>query len=160
MPFSRDTPQQELVSISLLDIFGFESMQINSFEQLCINYANEKLYHHFSHHVFKIEQEEYAKELPTGTIDQINYKDNSLCLTLFESRQEQSLFRIMDEELMMKGKNDRQLLEKFDGRLTNNKHYRKAKFGGSSKFTVSHYAGDVEYDVDGFLTKNADAVND
>ena len=74
----------------------------------------------------------------------------------------QSVFRILEEELLMKSRNDQALLAKFDDRLGSHSHYHKSKFGGSDaiRFTVEHYARNVTYDVNGFLQKNMDHASD
>ena len=79
---------------------------------------------------------------------------------MLESRSEQSFFKIMEEELVMKGRNNDALLAKFDDRLSQYPNYKKSKFGGSRKFTLVHYAGDVTYDIDGFLQKNMDHASE
>jgi myosin-5 len=69
-------------SISILDIYGFESFDKNSFEQFCINYANERLQQHFNRHLFKLEQEEYIQDGIDWT--RVDFEDNQNCLSLFE----------------------------------------------------------------------------
>lgn len=150
----------QLAQVGLLDIFGFEAYQEgsgrNSFEQLCINYANEKLQQQFNVHIFTEAQELYQNELPSHSIETVSYSDNSLCIELLESKLQQSFFKIMEEELVMKGKDNDALLGKFDERLVRFPNYKKSKFGRSRQFTVAHFASDVTYDIDGFLQKNMD----
>ncbi len=82
-------------SIAILDIFGFENFSINSFEQLCINYANEALQFHFNRHVFKLEQEEYAKEKLAWK--KIDFADNTDCLDLI-GKKPNGILQILDDE--------------------------------------------------------------
>ena len=70
--------------IGVLDIYGFETFLVNSFEQFCINYANEKLQQQFIYHIFKLEQEEYSREKITWTL--IDFPDNKLCIDLIEDK--------------------------------------------------------------------------
>lgn len=79
----------------ILDIFGFEIFDINSFEQLCINFANEKLQCQFNHHMFNMEQAEYKKEKVPW--DSINYVDNQGCIDLIESKTKISVFKMLNE---------------------------------------------------------------
>ena len=88
-------------TIGVLDIYGFETFEINSFEQFCINYANEKLQQQFCCHVFKLEQEEYQKEKLNWT--KIEFYDNQPCIDLIESKL--GILDLLDEECKMpKGK--------------------------------------------------------
>ena len=152
---------EEMPSIGLLDIYGFEAYPSgNSFEQLCINYANEKLQQQFNVHIFKLATELYATELPGEHIETIPFPDNQRCIDLLESRTDQSIFKIMEEELVMKNQNNEVLLAKFDERLPKNTNYKKSKFGGSKKFTIIHYAGNIVYNIDNFLQKNMDHASD
>jgi myosin-15 len=82
-------------SIAILDIFGFENFSTNSFEQLCINYANEALQFHFNRHVFKLEQEEYAKEKLAWK--KIDFSDNTDCLDLI-GKKPNGILQILDDE--------------------------------------------------------------
>lgn len=102
-------------SLGLLDIFGFECFKTNSFEQLCINYANEKLQQHFNQHMIALEMEEYRYELGDEAVSDIVIEDSSRCLELFESINvaQPSLFKLTDEEGAIRG-NDENLLRKFD----------------------------------------------
>lgn len=87
--------------IGILDIFGFEIFDHNSFEQLCINYANEKLQHQFNNHMFTLEQEEYKKEKIRW--DNIKFSDNLGCIDLIENPKQKSVFKLLDEECMING---------------------------------------------------------
>jgi myosin heavy subunit len=82
--------------IAVLDIFGFENFKKNSFEQLCINYTNEKLQLHFNEHIFKIEQEEYAREKINWS--RVDFKDNLECINLIEKGSPPGLLSLLDEE--------------------------------------------------------------
>ena len=87
--------------IGILDIFGFEIFKVNSFEQLCINFANEKLQHQFNSHMFTLEQEEYRKEQVPW--ENIKYVDNQLCIDLIEHRKQMAVFKMLDEESVLNG---------------------------------------------------------
>lgn len=95
------TKQKAKNTIGVLDIYGFETFEVNSFEQFCINYANEKLQQQFCCHVFKLEQEEYQKEKLNWT--KIEFYDNQPCIDLIESKL--GVLDLLDEECKMpKGK--------------------------------------------------------
>ncbi|CAL9733982.1 myosin-4 [Monosporozyma servazzii] len=144
--------------IGVLDIYGFEHFEKNSFEQFCINYANEKLQQEFNHHVFKLEQEEYIKEEIEWSF--IEFNDNQPCIDLIENKL--GILSLLDEESRLPSGSDeswtQKLYQTFDKEPTN-KVFNKPRFG-QTKFIVSHYAHDVSYDVDGFIEKNRDTVPD
>ncbi|KHJ33963.1 putative myosin class v myosin [Erysiphe necator] len=143
--------------IGVLDIYGFEHFAKNSFEQFCINYANEKLQQEFNAHVFKLEQEEYVKEQIDWTF--IDFSDNQPCIDLIEGKL--GILSLLDEESRLINGNDKNFVKKLDENYGGDKHkfYRKPRFGELS-FTVCHYAIDVTYESDGFLDKNRDTVPD
>ncbi|MCO5570788.1 hypothetical protein L7F22_024516 [Adiantum nelumboides] len=140
-------------SISILDIYGFESFEKNSFEQLCINYANERLQQYFNRHLFKLEQEEYMSEGIDWT--QVEFEDNQECLELVEKRP-LGLISLLDEECTFPKGTDHTLAEKLKEHLASNSCFKGERSRG---FRVRHYAGEVTYDTLGFLEKNRDLLH-
>lgn len=143
--------------IGVLDIYGFEHFAKNSFEQFCINYANEKLQQEFNQHVFKLEQEEYVREQIDWTF--IDFSDNQPCIDLIEGKL--GILSLLDEESRLPMGSDEQFVTKLHHNFAADKQkfYRKPRFGKSA-FTVCHYAVDVTYESDGFIEKNRDTVPD
>ncbi|KAG2371896.1 Myosin-2 protein [Vigna angularis] len=139
-------------SISILDIYGFESFQNNSFEQFCINYANERLQQHFNRHLFKLEQEDY--ELDGIDWTRVEFEDNQVCLDLFEKKP-LGLFSLLDEESNFPKASDLTLANKLKQHLHSNPCFKGER---GRAFSVSHYAGEVLYDTSGFLEKNRDPL--
>ncbi|EON66577.1 hypothetical protein W97_05822 [Coniosporium apollinis CBS 100218] len=143
--------------IGVLDIYGFEHFAKNSFEQFCINYANEKLQQEFNQHVFKLEQEEYLREQIDWTF--IDFSDNQPCIDLIEGKL--GILSLLDEESRLPMGSDEQFVTKLHHNFAADKQkfYKKPRFGKSA-FTVCHYAIDVTYESDGFIEKNRDTVPD
>ncbi len=143
--------------IGVLDIYGFEHFAKNSFEQFCINYANEKLQQEFNQHVFKLEQEEYLREQIDWTF--IDFSDNQPCIDLIEGKL--GILSLLDEESRLPMGSDEQFVTKLHHNFAGDKQefYKKPRFGKSA-FTVCHYAIDVTYESDGFIEKNRDTVPD
>ena len=141
--------------ISILDIFGFERFESNSFEQLCINFANEQLQQLFTRHLFKQEQREYEAE----NIDwrSIPFEDNQGCLDLFQSVPH-GLFSILEDEVAVPRATDLTLSDKFRALLGTNPHFCPAR-RTPLQFSIRHYAGTVGYDTAGFLEKNRDSLS-
>ncbi|CAB3408102.1 unnamed protein product [Caenorhabditis bovis] len=142
--------------IGILDIFGFEDVgaQWNSFEQLCINYANEKLQSYFNQHIFQFEQEEYLKEGISWT--NIEYTDNTECVQLFQSKP-YGILRLIDEESNINNGTDDSMLAKLNQFLKNNEYYETPQ-KKEPAFIVAHYAGKVKYQITGFREKNKDLM--
>ncbi|RLN39590.1 myosin-1-like [Panicum miliaceum] len=140
-------------SISILDIYGFESFDKNSFEQFCINYANERLQQHFNRHLFKLEQEEYVED----GIDwaKVDFEDNQDCLNLFEKKP-LGLLSLLDEESTFPNATDLTFANKLKQHLNSNSCFRGER---GKAFAVHHYAGEVAYDSSGFLEKNRDLLH-
>lgn len=144
--------------IGVLDIYGFEHFEKNSFEQFCINYANEKLQQEFNQHVFKLEQEEYVREEIEWSF--IDFSDNQPCINLIENKL--GVLALLDEESRLPAGNDESWVEKMYQSLDKpptNTVFKKPRFG-QTKFIVSHYALDVTYDIEGFIEKNRDTVGE
>jgi myosin-5 len=143
--------------IGVLDIYGFEHFVKNSFEQFCINYANEKLQQEFNQHVFKLEQEEYLREEIDWKF--IEFSDNQPCIDLIENKI--GILALLDEEARLPAGSDGNFVKKLEDHFPGgkNKFFKKGRFGNSS-FTVCHYAVDVTYESDGFVEKNKDTVPD
>lgn len=140
-------------SISILDIYGFESFERNSFEQFCINYANERLQQHFNRHLFKLEQEEYIQDGIDWT--KVDFDDNQDCLNLFEKKP-LGLLSLLDEESTFPNGTDMSFANKLKQHLNSNLCFRGER---GKAFTVCHYAGEVTYDTTGFLEKNRDLLH-
>ncbi|RDA84679.1 hypothetical protein CP532_3516 [Ophiocordyceps camponoti-leonardi (nom. inval.)] len=144
--------------IGVLDIYGFEHFAKNSFEQFCINYANEKLQQEFNQHVFKLEQEEYLREQIDWTF--IDFSDNQPCIDLIEGKM--GILSLLDEESRLPMGSDDQFVTKLHHNFASDKQhkfFKKPRFGKSA-FTVCHYAVDVTYESEGFIEKNRDTVPD
>ena len=141
--------------ISILDIYGFECFDSNSFEQLCINFANEQLQQLFTCHLFKQEQQEYEAE----NIDwrSIPFEDNQACLDLFQTAP-YGFFPILEDELVVPRATDLTLNEKFRTLLKTNPHFCPGRYG-PLQFGIRHYAGTVVYDTAGFLERNRDSLS-
>ncbi|CAL9157727.1 myosin-17-like [Musa acuminata AAA Group] len=140
--------------IGVLDIYGFESFKCNSFEQLCINYTNEKLQQHFNQHVFKMEQEEYTKEEINWSY--IEFVDNQDVLDLIEKKPG-GIIALLDEACMFPKSTHETFAQKLYQTFKNNKRFIKPKLSRTN-FTIGHYAGEVTYQADYFLDKNKDYV--
>eukprot|EP00041_Stephanoeca_diplocostata_P010600 m.168822 g.168822 ORF g.168822 m.168822 type:complete len:1039 (-) comp18222_c0_seq2:223-3339(-) len=148
--------------IGVLDIYGFEIFQLNSFEQLCINYCNEKLQQLFIELVLKREQEEYKAEgIKWHDID---YFNNKIICDMIDSNR--GLLAMLDEGCITVGKvTDADLLRSLDKTLGNNDRYCSRQTNGADKalernqhFRIKHFAGDVIYSIEGFLEKNKDTL--
>ncbi|KAG2302442.1 hypothetical protein Bca52824_031093 [Brassica carinata] len=140
--------------IGVLDIYGFESFKTNSFEQFCINFTNEKLQQHFNQHVFKMEQEEYTKEAIDWSY--IEFVDNQDVLDLIEKKPG-GIVALLDEACMFPKSTHETFANKLYQTFKTNKRFIKPKLSRTD-FTVSHYAGEVQYQSDLFLDKNKDYV--
>ncbi|KAG6958300.1 hypothetical protein JG688_00010573 [Phytophthora aleatoria] len=139
--------------ICILDIFGFEIFEKNSFEQLCINYANEKLQQKFTQDVFKSIQQEYEDEGIPWT--RIEFADNVNVLSLLEGRF--GVLSLLNEECMRPKGSDAAFANKLKAHYSDNDRFECPRFARDA-FVIKHYAGPVQYDTTGFLIKNTDAL--
>ncbi|XP_024893243.1 unconventional myosin-XV isoform X1 [Temnothorax curvispinosus] len=145
---------KQTAAISILDIFGFENFTENSFEQLCINYANENLQFYFNKHIFKLEQQEYAKEKIDWTT--INYTDNLPVIHLI-AKKPVGILHLLDDESNFPKATDLSFLEKCHYNHALSELYSRPRMN-SAEFAIRHYAGQVWYNVEGFLDKNRDTL--
>ncbi|KAM9857023.1 unconventional myosin-XV [Aulostomus maculatus] len=150
----RVYPRNEALSISILDIYGFEELQVNSFEQLCINYANETLQFFFNKVIIQQEQEEYMREQIEW--QQQPFSHNQACLDLIAAKPH-GILRILDDQCGFPQATDHTFLQKCHYHHGNNPLYAKPKMP-LPEFTLKHYAGKVIYQVHKFLDKNFDMV--
>ncbi|KAF7288155.1 Myosin II heavy chain [Mycena chlorophos] len=163
-----DRPSSKSTFIGVLDIAGFEIFEINGYEQLLINYTNEKLQQFFNHHMFVLEQEEYNREGIKW--DYVNFGlDLQPTIDLIEaSGAVIGILSCLDEECIMPKANDLTFTNKLHGMWAggiNDEHphpgrakYEPTRF--DQGFIVHHYAANVEYRTDGWLDKNKDPLND
>ncbi|XP_038110368.1 myosin heavy chain, muscle isoform X11 [Culex quinquefasciatus] len=157
-----DTKQKRAQFIGVLDIAGFEIFDYNGFEQLCINFTNEKLQQFFNHHMFVLEQEEYQREGIEWTFIDFGM-DLQQCIELIEKPM--GILSILEEESMFPKATDQTFAEK----LMNNHLGKSAPFQKprppkpgcqAGHFAIGHYAGCVSYNITGWLEKNKDPLND
>ncbi|XP_029197955.2 unconventional myosin-VIIa-like [Acropora muricata] len=153
---NKENPADLRTSIGVLDIFGFENFDSNSFEQLCINFANENLQQFFVQHIFKLEQEEYNKE--DIKWQHISFVDNQHVLDLL-AQKPMNIIALVDEESRFPKGTDLTMLQKL------NTHHKRSKLfippvnTASSVFGIRHFAGTVFYSSRGFLGKNRDSFS-
>uniref|UniRef100_A0A4W3ITN8 Myosin VIIBb n=1 Tax=Callorhinchus milii TaxID=7868 RepID=A0A4W3ITN8_CALMI len=143
-------------TIGLLDIFGFENFKTNSFEQLCINFANEHLQQFFVRHIFKQEQEEYKRE-KIGW-QHIDFIDNQKTLDVIVNKP-MNIMSIIDEESKFPKGTDSTLLVKLNSLHSKSNVYIPPRSSHDPMFGISHFAGVVFYQAKGFLEKNRDQLS-
>ncbi|XP_035746985.1 myosin-6 [Egretta garzetta] len=158
---SLETKQPRQYFIGVLDIAGFEIFDFNSFEQLCINFTNEKLQQFFNHHMFVLEQEEYKKEgIEWEFID--FGMDLQACIDLIEKPM--GIMSILEEECMFPKASDMTFKAKlYDNHLGKSSNFgkpRNIKGKTEAHFSLIHYAGTVDYNILGWLEKNKDPLNE
>ncbi|MGH0175751.1 UNVERIFIED_CONTAM: hypothetical protein FKN15_071298 [Acipenser sinensis] len=155
------TKRQGASFIGILDIAGFEIFELNSFEQLCINYTNEKLQQLFNHTMFVLEQEEYQRE---GI--EWNFIDFGLdlqpCIDLIERpAHPPGVLALLDEECWFPKATDKTFVEKLvQEQGTHSKFQKPRQLKDKADFCIMHYAGRVDYKADEWLLKNMDPLND
>ncbi|KAJ8609232.1 hypothetical protein CTAYLR_008056 [Chrysophaeum taylorii] len=153
---NEESPSSNKKTIGVLDIFGFEIFDTNSFEQLCINFCNEKLQRYFTRHIFDQEVAVYRSE--GVDFEDIAYADNSDVIELVEARRS-GLFRMLDDEVMVPNGSDKNYCAKI---YRSHKTHPRLSFDRRDPdvFVLEHYAGRVRYEVHGFVVKNRDRLYD
>ncbi|XP_028900182.1 myosin heavy chain, muscle isoform X17 [Zeugodacus cucurbitae] len=157
-----DTQQKRQHFIGVLDIAGFEIFDYNGFEQLCINFTNEKLQQFFNHHMFVLEQEEYQREGIEWTFIDFGM-DLQMCIELIEKPM--GILSILEEESMFPKATDQTFADKLvNTHLGKSAPFQKPKppkpGQQAAHFAIGHYAGVVAYNITGWLEKNKDPLND
>ncbi|XP_029293695.1 LOW QUALITY PROTEIN: myosin-9-like [Cottoperca gobio] len=155
------TKRQGASFIGILDIAGFEIFELNSFEQLCINYTNEKLQQLFNHTMFILEQEEYQREGIEWSFIDFGL-DLQPCIELIEKpASPPGILALLDEECWFPKATDKSFVEKvLQEQGTHPKFFKPKKLKDEADFCVIHYAGKVDYKADEWLMKNMDPLND
>uniref|UniRef100_A0A8C9ZZK3 Myosin-9 n=1 Tax=Sander lucioperca TaxID=283035 RepID=A0A8C9ZZK3_SANLU len=155
------TKRQGASFIGILDIAGFEIFELNSFEQLCINYTNEKLQQLFNHTMFILEQEEYQREGIEWSFIDFGL-DLQPCIDLIEKpANPPGILALLDEECWFPKATDKSFVEKvLQEQGTHPKFFKPKKLKDEADFSVIHYAGKVDYKADEWLMKNMDPLND
>ncbi|XP_037837694.1 myosin-7 isoform X1 [Kryptolebias marmoratus] len=158
---SLETKQPRQYFIGVLDIAGFEIFDFNTFEQLCINFTNEKLQQFFNHHMFVLEQEEYKKEGIEWTFIDFGM-DLQACIDLIEKPM--GIMSILEEECMFPKATDSTFKAKlYDNHLGKSSNFQKpriVKGKPEAHFALVHYAGTVDYNINNWLVKNKDPLNE
>ncbi|OCB91229.1 nonmuscle myosin heavy chain b [Sanghuangporus baumii] len=164
-----DRPSSKSTFIGVLDIAGFEIFETNAYEQLLINYTNERLQQFFNHHMFELEQEEYARESIEWEYHDFGL-DSQPTIELIESSGNTiGILSCLDEECIMPKANDSTFTQKLHQLWSGELQHGEVTHSGREKYTptrfeqgfiIKHYAGDVEYRTEGWLEKNKDPLND
>ena len=162
---ASSTPDRsELGSIGILDIFGFEVFVLNSFEQLCINYCNERLQTYFNTVIFQDEIGIYKSE--KIDLSDIQYKDNLGCVKIIDGLKGAGVFSMLDEECIVPQGSDQKLLSKMNQAFSKKEFRTFSEYYGAGKkersascFVIKHFAGEVIYDITDFKEKNMDTLS-
>lgn len=151
------TRRQGASFIGILDIAGFEIFQLNSFEQMCINYTNEKLQQLFNHTMFILEQEEYKREGIEWTFIDFGL-DLQPTIDLIEKPM--GILALVDEECWFPKATDKTLVDKLKAQHAAHPKFQSPDFRDKANFSLIHYAGRVDYSCDAWLLKNMDPLNE
>mmetsp|Transcript_17371 Transcript_17371/g.24755 ORF Transcript_17371/g.24755 Transcript_17371/m.24755 type:complete len:1182 (-) Transcript_17371:445-3990(-) len=153
--YDKANEVQEFGRVSLLDIFGFESFEVNRFEQLCINYANEKLQQLYTLDTFRSVQEEYEDE--DIELESVTFPDNASVLRLVEGRV--GVIALLNEECVRPNGNDETFVSKVCLVNKDNPDMLQGRLFRPYEFAINHYAGTVKYDARMFVHKNTDNIS-
>merc|ERR1712150_162105 len=155
-----DPTMKKVNFCAVLDIAGFEIFEYNGFEQISINFVNEKLQQFFNHHMFVVEQEEYVKEGIDWVMVDFGM-DLAACIIMFEKPM--GIWAILEEESLFPKATDKSFEDKIKAQhlgKSGNMAKAKSSTDPNAHFAIIHYAGTVSYNVTGWLEKNKDPVND
>eukprot|EP01084_Bolivina_argentea_P145579 255130_1 len=156
MEYNKD--KDNILSFGVLDMFGFESFDNNYFEQLCINYANEKLQLYFNQQILKMEK--YSMDEYGINMNHVSFSNNRDCIDLIE-RSKMGIFSSLNEEMKRPNGTDFTWLKRMNKYvLKREKHLNYAKHASKDTFGIIHYAGQVNYNVDGFMKKSIDMLHE
>ena len=150
--------------IGILDIFGFEVFALNSFEQLCINYCNERLQTFFNEVIFEKEIQIYRDE--HIDLADITFQDNLGCVKIIDGAKGRGIFSLLDEECIVPQGSVSKLLHKMNNGFAEKKsanfstYYAEGSRKNPNDFVVKHFAGDVSYNITEFMEKNKDTMNE
>ncbi|EAR84886.2 myosin head protein (macronuclear) [Tetrahymena thermophila SB210] len=152
----QNLKNSDILNIGLLDIFGFENFELNSFEQMCINYTNEYLQQLYIAYVFKNEEKIFIEDGLSKYLSNLSYQDNQAILDLFDTNS--GIFALLNESCLLKNSTDTTFLTKIKEQNQNNKKLIFPKLIKCT-FTICHTQSNVEYNVEGFREKNMDELN-
>ncbi|RTG90028.1 myosin XV [Schistosoma bovis] len=147
--------KSSLRAIALLDIYGFENLPTNSLEQFCINYTNENLQQFFNHYIFELEQEEYRAE--NISWQYVQFPDNQPIIDLIAGKPNGIMHLCNDEASLVTG-TDKSFLRQCQYHHKNHPNFKMNKIQGNNSFTIAHFAGEIVYDVNGFVDKNREKI--
>ncbi|CAH8547863.1 unnamed protein product [Heterobilharzia americana] len=142
-------------AIALLDIYGFENLPSNSLEQFCINYTNENLQQFFNHYIFELEQEEYRAE--NISWQYVQFPNNQPIIDLIAGKPNGIMHICNDEASLVTG-TDESFLRQCQHHHQKHPNFKINKIQGNSSFTIVHFAGEIVYDVHGFVDKNREKI--
>ncbi|KAL4429083.1 hypothetical protein ABPG74_022169 [Tetrahymena malaccensis] len=153
----QNSNPSECLSLGLLDIFGFENFKVNSFEQLCINFTNERLQQLYIMYVFKAEEEEFKKEgLKVHSLE-LSYQDNQIIIDTMD-KPPNGIFDLLDESCSLGNSTDEKFYQKVVSTYSKNDFIKIPKIQ-NMKFSIVHTAKEVEYTAEGFRNKNKDEIS-
>ncbi|TNN18772.1 Unconventional myosin-XV, partial [Schistosoma japonicum] len=147
--------KSSLRAIGLLDIYGFENLPTNSLEQFCINYTNENLQQFFNHYIFELEQEEYRAE--NISWQYVQFPDNQPIIDLIAGKPNGIMHLCNDEASLITG-TDKSFLRQCQYHHQKHPNFKINKIQGNTSFTVVHFAGEIVYNVNGFVDKNREKI--
>ncbi|EFC48154.1 myosin [Naegleria gruberi] len=142
--------------IGLLDIFGFEKFEFNTFEQFCINFANEALQAHYNSYTFKRDKKECENE--GIDVTEVTFKDNQPCLDMIQGSKS-GILKVLDDQSALQSATDQKFFEMITQTYKSHEYFIHAPLW-KEEFAVKHYAGEVKYNIKDWIEKNKDILRD